>query len=180
MRQTAAVAIKVRVGTGRLVLGVVAGWLLAIGGWCWLLLLPRFDEKPRIDVAGEVTEVATPVIRGQPALELVLRGQTLRFRVFEQIFAQSLHRKVPADLVPGATVRLMIEKEDYEHPHSPEPYRVPTVTVDALELDGRAVLTLADSRRWYEGNRKVAWVLVPIFCALAGYLSLMLVRRLRE
>lgn len=173
-------AVKVRVGTGRLGLGVVAAWLLAIGGWCWLLLLPRFDERPRIDVTGEVTEVATPVIGGQPALELVLRGQTLRFRVFEKIFAQALHRRVPAELVPGVKVRATVEQEDYRDPYSPEPYRVPTITVDALEIDGKAVLTLADSRRWHEGNRKVMWVLVPVFCIMAGYLSLMLVRRLRE
>lgn len=172
---------KIRMSTGRLMLGVAAGWAMVIVSWGTLLLPANFDDVPRIDLRGEVTEVATPILlHKQPGLELVLRGQSVRFRIYERIFADLLQRRVPAELVPGAQVRVTVEKEDYESPRSPAPLRVPTVAVDALEVAGKPILTLAASRQWSEGNRSVWWVLAPVVSAMAAYVTVMLVRRRRE
>jgi hypothetical protein len=167
-----------RVPISRLVLGTVCGWALT-GFLCfWLTVVPKFDEHERIDVVGALLESSTPSVAGQPVLDFAIEGQSARFRVLDGVFADALGGRVPSALHRGANLRLTVAKDEYEEPFSPEPYRVPTVTVDAIRVGDSDVLSLSDSREWHRQNRRWAEILAPVFAACATLLSVTLIIRL--
>jgi len=85
---------------------------------------------------------------------------------------------VPTGLAPGARARVVVQKSDYKEPERLPPNFEPTVLVDALAVDGKVVLALADSRRHYESDRTVAWLILPVISAIALGWSIALARRL--
>lgn len=154
-------------------------WWTVIIVWSWKLLgQPTFDERVRVDVLGEVTQVATPLIEKQPALDITLKSERSRFRIPEFSYARELHARVPTGLAPGARVRVVVEKSAYGEPEALSPNFEPTVSVDALDVDGKVVLALADSRRLDAESRRVAWLVLSVISAIALGWSIALARRL--
>jgi len=168
-----------RIPLYRLVLGVLAAWGIALGVGVWLVIVPPFDERVRIDIVGEVEAVRTPEVMEHPVLDVALKGQPIRFRAGTRVFKEAFQEQPPAKLQPGATAHLTVEKVKYENPSTPMPDRVPTVAIDALQVDGAQLLTLDISRRLAEENRLLAKIGAPIAGAVALFISWCLRLKLR-
>ncbi len=146
----------------RTLVGVaLLGWLFAAAVGLALFHEPGFDERPRRTVVGEVTRVTTPGLRnGRPSLVFGMSGERVLFQVSSAIFDEALHASVPPELRSGARVSVLVEEKAYRTPYSPEPYRVPTVTADSIEIGGRELLPLAASRRWHRRDRSAGMAIL--------------------
>lgn len=171
---------SIRVPWAVLAFGAVLGWALAGFVALWLVKVPDFDARVRVDVAGTVVAVEVVDVGAQRALDLIVKGQPVRLRVQPAVFAGALGGRVPQPLVVGASVLARVPKTELDAPYRPAPLQAPTATADALKADGRVVLSLTAARAWAGSNRRIAQVLCPIFAVMAAVLTAAAVAKRRR
>lgn len=153
--------------TGALVFGVVT-----IGGVVAFLLvvlfrLPEFDERARTEIVGEAHDIRTPLSGNASILDFALRGEKVRFRVDAISFDTVFQGHVPPELRLGASVRVTVDKAQYEKPNSPDPFKLPTVNVDAMQVGGSQLLSLEHSRQRVDDNLRTGKRVVSVFALFA-------------
>jgi hypothetical protein len=155
----------------RLILGTACAWALTLGIPIWLAVTPSFDNERRITIEGEILDVATLLVMDETVLDFALRNHSVRFRIQPGIFRTGFNGRVPSDFRPGAIARVQVFDSEYRNPYSPVPYRVPTASVNAIQIADVEILPLSVARQWHEENRRWAWYLLPLFAAGSVILS---------
>ena len=107
----------------------------------------------------------TPLGRDETVLDFALRNQAVRFRVQPGIFRAGLNGRVSSEFRPGVIARVQVFDSEYRKPVSPVPYRVPTASVNAIQIADVEILPLSVARQWHEENHRWAWYLLPLSVA---------------
>jgi len=132
---------------------------------------PGWAVKTAPRIEAEILDVVTPVIRNETVFDFALRNQAVRFRVQSGIFRAGLNGRVPSEFRPGTIARVQVFDSEYRNPYSPVPYRVPTASVNAIQIADVEILPLGVARQWHEENRRWAWYLLPLSAAASVILS---------
>ena len=167
----------------RLIFATACGWGLTIGIPVWLAATPSFDAERRLSIEGEILDVRTLLVREEKVLDFALRDQFVRFRVQPAIFSAGMSRRVPSEFHPGALATIRVADDNYRAPSMPIFGRAPTVSVDAIQVGQRSILSLEVSRRWHEENRRWARYLLAFFLpatVLLSYGTRVRLRRIRD
>jgi len=151
------------VSLGRLILGTACAWVLTLALPIWLVVTPSFDDEQRLTIEDEILDVKILRSRNDAVLDFALRNQPVRFRVQSGIFTAGFNGQVPGAFRPGTMVRVQVSDSDYREPLSPVTNRIPTVSVNSIQVGNTKILPLEVARRWHEENRGWGYYLLFTF-----------------
>lgn len=161
---------SVGISKNKILIGAICNWGMAVLSLVWVLAAPNFDQMERVTLEGTVERVSETDMAGNNSLDLRLRGQEVRFRVYPGVYRSALDARIPSGLSPGSPATIQVPKGRYDEPQVPKD-GVPTVRVDAIESDGNTILSLEASGAWHKKNGRMALYLLPIFLVIGLVLS---------
>ncbi len=151
---------------------VLAGLVgTALFGWVMLSLFVldppgKLTDSDLKTVSGKVVKVEKTKGKGGGMLDLWLAGQDVPFRALDGPYPRSFDAAVLESLRPGSEARLSVRSADMTAPRRNLAQNQLFYPFVALDVDGKAALSLAAYNQWSVDNQKLAkWFLPLMFCA---------------
>lgn len=164
----------------RVAAGALVAWTVTAFLGVWLLLVPPFDQRNRITVAGALESVEVVALsEASHEVELRVANEQIRFRIASDVFEDVLGAHLPSQLQAGATITALVPVDEYQEPLHGSAHTGPTAYVDALTADGQEVFSLAQAQVQYENNRRIGLMLFPALLLGAVFLTLVAALRYR-
>ena len=131
--------------------------------------LDRNDDSARehISLAGTLKEHEVFGRRKSPTLHFKLNESELDFRVDPSLFSYAMKKAVPAGFQRGASVTVLVMKEEFDNPDVPLLNQgLHIAWVHGLKVDGRVIFGLTDTLAEEENERR--WRYALLACSLAA------------